>query len=313
MAQMRFGELLRDIEAERYGEKIPPKDISLQELIAKYEVFCLANKKPNTIARELVILRNMEKRVPISRGSQLTAEILEKYKVIRRQEGIGPNTLNKEITLIRATAKVGRTWGYLIPDLSSVKRLKVPRRIPHFFSLDELELLLERATPLLRCSIMLCYYGALRRGEALALRWEDVYFDKKILRITPREEWTPKDLDERVVPLHQDLAEFLCSWRKVSGENKWVLPWPRPAGALSSAFTRLRRECGIEMGSTHSLRRSFVSHCVAKGKDLFSIGKVLGHSSTEITRLYAGIVPGTLEGVVDALPSIIKEEKDHGK
>ena len=46
-----------------------------------------------------------------------------------------------------------------------------------------------------------------RRGEALALQWIDVDLAQNMVRITPSEEWQPKNGRPREIPISDELHE----------------------------------------------------------------------------------------------------------
>jgi site-specific recombinase XerD len=62
---------------------------------------------------------------------------------------------------------------------------------------------------------------------------------------------------------------------------------------------------GLETkGTLHTLRHTFASHLVQAGVDLYSVSKLLGHSSIKMTEIYAHLAPKTLQEVIKRLPKI---------
>jgi site-specific recombinase XerD len=53
--------------------------------------------------------------------------------------------------------------------------------------------------------------------------------------------------------------------------------------------------------NVHSLRHTFASHLVMAGVDLYSVSKLLGHSSVKITETYAHLLPDHLKKPINLL------------
>jgi integrase len=88
----------------------------------------------------------------------------------------------------------------------------------------------------------------------LSLTWDDIDFAKRQLKITPKDDWTPKDFEAREIELHPALEEYLANWKKLCDGHPKVVRWDRPKNQLSMAFTALRKKAGLANGSLHSLR-----------------------------------------------------------
>ena len=53
--------------------------------------------------------------------------------------------------------------------------------------------------------------------------------------------------------------------------------------------------------TVHNLRHTFASHLVMNGTDLYTVSKLLGHSSVKVTQIYAHLTPDYLKASVDRL------------
>ena len=59
-------------------------------------------------------------------------------------------------------------------------------------------------------------------------------------------------------------------------------------------------------GSLHTLRHTFASWLVQNGVDLYTVSKLLGHSSIKATEIYAHLSPNTFLTAVQHLPEVNK-------
>ena len=85
--------------------------------------------------------------------------------------------------------------------------------------LDDQLPILER--PEVRDFFMLILLTGLRRGEALALRWENVVFDSRTLSIPPE---IAKNAHEHRLPLSDFLLVLLAQRKGQCGNSPWVFP-----------------------------------------------------------------------------------------
>lgn len=77
----------------------------------------------------------------------------------------------------------------------------------------------------------------------------------------------------------------------------------------------VRRECGIPDVNIHILRHTCASRLLARGVDLYTVSKWLGHSSVKVTERCAHLNTGALEqaaaalaGAPVAVPSLNRKE-----
>ena len=147
-----------------------------------------------------------------------------------------------------------------------------------------------------------------RRGEALGLRWEDVNFSERSIRIrrsvTHGEVTTPKSGRGRVVGvppgLLADLEALLATrrreaiahgWREVPG---WVFcstqgtPLEANAGRTWERLRRRAQAAGIRALKLHSTRHTWATHALSAGKSIRWVAHQLGHADPALTlRVYA--------------------------
>lgn len=302
MAQIKLAEITKNLAADKDGSSL--KEIRWDEFVEKYAGYSKTNKAKSTVVREMVVFRNFNAAISIEKLSQLTPEILEEYKQIRHEAGLGPGTINREIITLKSAVKKAEEWSYNAPSVTSVRRLQEPKKRPMFFTKEDLDKMIAAAEPFWKCVIYLGFYAGLRRGEMLSLGWDHVDFSRHQLKIYPTEEWTPKDYEAREIQMHPKLEDFLSTWKKLGAANGKVVPWTQPPHFLSITFTRFLTRLDINKGSLHSLRHSFASHMAMAGIDLYRIGRMMGHSEPSTTQIYAHLLPSSLAEAVGKLPEV---------
>jgi site-specific recombinase XerD len=64
----------------------------------------------------------------------------------------------------------------------------------------------------------------------------------------------------------------------------------------------------------HTLRHSYAAWLAEAGTDIYTIGKLLGHSTVQMSARYAHLGPGAMQEAVKRLPSLITgDQAEHEK
>ncbi|MBO6540329.1 MAG: tyrosine-type recombinase/integrase [Rhizobiaceae bacterium] len=129
---------------------------------------------------------------------------------------------------------------------------------------------------------LLIFTGA-RKGEMEALKWSEVDFEGRYLRISESK------TGQRIIPLNAGALEVLATTARHAG-SAYVFPAYRGDGhyeGTPKVWRRLRAEAGIEDVRLHDLRHSFASVAVSGGASLPIIGALLGHTNSATTQRYA--------------------------
>jgi integrase len=171
--------------------------------------------------------------------------------------------------------------------MKSVTRPRVPKQIMPTISITELDLLsvyLETASPRDRAILALFVDTAVRKGEAVNLRREDILADRIIIhgktgyRVAPISE-VARDLILSLPP-HEDGYVF-------HGTRRY-----KDYRLGTTGFYKVIRKCLKKIGyskkqpSPQVLRRSFGLFWLRHGGDIKSLSQVLGHSDPATTLRY---------------------------
>jgi site-specific recombinase XerD len=178
--------------------------------------------------------------------------------------------------------------GYLERDLAyQIHSPSVPKRIPHFLSVDEVISVLKsferdgESQTLEKLMFLLLYGAGLRVSEACSLQWRNVDLSQRVLRIKG------KGGKERLVAFPKTVAEILSRFSKRSSAD-WL--WGDEALSTRKAYEWIRQR-GIKAGllrpiHPHALRHSFATHLLASGANLRTLQELLGHESLQATEKY---------------------------
>ncbi len=79
-------------------------------------------------------------------------------------------------------------------------------------------------------------------------------------------------------------------WRKEAPVNGWMFPnigeEKLTTNAIRLSFARYCDKRGVEKSSIHGLRHNFAKGWVRNNGNMFSLQKILGHSTLDMTRRY---------------------------
>ncbi|HAR38613.1 MAG TPA: hypothetical protein DCS09_08620 [Porphyromonadaceae bacterium] len=192
----------------------------------------------------------------------------------------------------------------------------------HYLQKDELSILLDafmKYQPKHYALALLLARTGMRIGEAIALQWNDIDFDRRIIHVKRNKSRTvvdtPKSGKGRAVDMSAQLAEVLKKRRmdmladsvKTGKRNKWVFPGKISETVCATAWKRrifdvIVKKAGLPEIRVHDLRHTYASILISAGQPLVYISRQLGHSSISITdKIYAHLIPNADRGAVDSL------------
>jgi integrase len=241
----------------------------------------------------------------------VTIEVIEEFIAAKRREGKAVKSILNYLTLLHAmfAFAVKRGWCVRNP-VALVEKPRGGRNLDiRFLDVPELEALLA-ATPTdargttERVLYLTAAMTGLRRGELLALRWQDIDWTAGVVRVrrnyTRGHFGTPKSRrSSRAVPLAQRVRDELRVHHERShfqAPADLVFPHPERGVVLDPAKLRRRfqdaaRRAGLRPVRFHDLRHTFGTRMAAAGAPLRWIQEWLGHSDYRTTLLYADYAP----------------------
>jgi len=163
------------------------------------------------------------------------------------------------------------------------------------------------------------FYAGLRVGEARALRWRHIDFDKG--RITVEASWDDHEGEQgtktaagcRTVPLVGRLRAELAAHKLATGRGPVGLCFGRTAGSPEERTTiraradRAWRDAGLDRLTPHEARHTCASYFAAAGLTPKEMQTAMGHADIRTTlNIYAKAVPGWEEGAAEKLDAYLE-------
>jgi len=185
-----------------------------------------------------------------------------------------------------------------------------------FLSEGEAERLLLAAPEDFKAAVALGLFAGLRVGEVGMLRAGiDVDLEAGVVFVQAREGWKPKYGKDRAVPISSVLEPYLIAHLQRRGPDGGYLFPGRDEGSAtgrSNLFLTFRRVLddaelsrdrkSPDAVSFHTLRHTFASWLVMAGADLFTVARLMGHTTTkQIEETYGHLSPGHRLATVEML------------
>lgn len=257
---------------------------TLSDLLARY-LECITPTKKSAVS-ERARMGAMRRR-PIARlaAHRVTPADVAAYRDARLRV-VSPGTVRRELGVLAHAFDVARReWGYKLRN--PVREVRWPteprgreRRL--VARLDEAGRLLDACrrarNPLLLPIVELALETAMRRGELLRLRWEDI------------------DLASRTATLHETKNGYMRVVPLSSGALRVLESLsPRASGSVFSgltgeavklAFKRATRRAGLVDFRFHDLRHEATTRLFERGLELMEVASITGHRDPRKLRGY---------------------------
>src|SRR6516225_6525735 len=154
------------------------------------------------------------------------------------------------------------------------------------------------------------------------LRAGNIDREQMIIRIVQS-----KGRKDRHVMLPPEVLKLLRQWWKerptihdagVTPEHRWLFPGRKHQPLTTRQFSRLFKDAAKAAGlrktvSLHSLRHSFATHLLERGKDIRLIQALLGHSKLETTARYSRVAIGLIAKIESPLEDLSAPRRRRAK
>lgn len=181
------------------------------------------------------------------------------------------------------------------------------RKIPMILSHDEVRRLIDSASNIKHRALLLTIYGAgLRVSEAVQLKPHHIESGRMMIRVEDG-----KGRKDRYTVLPEILLKELKVYWKACRPKAWLFygrdPMvPMPVGTAQKIYYLTKRKSGIRGGrGIHTLRHCFATHLLENGTDVYTIKKLMGHSSIKTTYGYIHVTRERIASVKSPIDSLL--------
>lgn len=260
---------------------------------------------------------------------KLTAEHIERYQA-EKLKTLDPTTVKQHRRTIISCLEVAVQRGYITRNVGRLAgSFRSPQ--PDIECLDQ-----EQARALLEAVKDDRFYAlylialtlGLRKGELLALRWQDVNLDKATLSVTgslQHQDGTQVRVEvktahsNRTLRLTPQIVDALRARRDLQQfEQRMVDRWADTGFVFTSKygnvfsreyllvyFQRILTSAGLPRVTFHSLRHSAATIMLSAGVQIHLVSRILGHANVTTTlNRYAHLMPSMEERAVDILTAM---------
>lgn len=239
----------------------------MTHIMGLYLVHCDTLRSPDTAKFHALRLGPWVQNYRASQARQCAAHIVKDMT-----GAYAPATINRSLGALKKALHMAWEQGITPEDYGAhIKRLPENNARETHLSIEQVKEIADQASEQVRAAIWIALLTGCRRGEVLKIAPDDIGEATIMIRAG-----NTKTLKTRVIPI----IPALRPWLK-------YLPLQINAEGLKTGFRRAREAAGMPEVHFHDLRHSCATILLASGADLYTVAKILGHSSIKTTERYS--------------------------
>ena len=273
--------------------------MTFDQLSAEFERAHFAGLAENTVKGHRAYLKHLKAFFGESKLNRITVDSVEEYRSQRRTQRTKTNpnrtikgaTVNRELECLKCVLDLAVKRKY-IPEnpAAAVKHFNELRERPvrRMLTVEEELRILEAAPPHLRVAIiLLSQTGGRTYSEGFSLRWDQVDFENKLIRLD-NDVKTPGSAEP--VPLSEYACEVLQAWNKAQApKSPFLFPSPQfpdqPISTVKTAWKATLKRAAVPHFPIYNLRHVFCTRLSGVAPDAV-VQRAMRHTSPETKRRY---------------------------
>lgn len=251
---------------------------------------------------ERIINNHVLPRWGTKRLDEIKQQDVAKWLAEKRAGGLAPATVEKIRTMFSRSFELAKQWHlYDRNPVQAVPRVKYNNARERYLTSEEAERLRLACecsnNPNLKKIVGLLILTGARKSELLHAEWQHIDLERRSWKLP-----MTKNGKGRHVPLSQPAMDIINQLPKFAG-CPYLLPNPKtlkPYSDIKRGWEAARKLAGLEDVHLHDLRHTAASWMVGAGIDIYTVGKIIGHSSIVSTQRYAHLADDKLMAAVSA-------------
>jgi integrase len=235
---------------------------------------------------------------------ELTNTDLERYQQDRLRDGLSPQTIYHQFSVVRGAVKTAKRLGFKVPSLD-YPSVKIPKHKVRYLTLEEEGRLLAELDPnreqfgllplgvrpekskrqLQDCyDLVVCLLdtGA-RYSEIADIRWDQIDMDQGLIGL-----WRSKVSNEGVIAMTKRVrAVFTRRYQERGGDFVLTNSEGGKRGYAPQSIRKAMKRAGLHDCTIHTLRHTHASRLIQNGLSVYEVRAVLGHTDIKTTMRYA--------------------------
>ena len=256
----------------------------------------------------------------IKRADVLAFRAQLSKKVSPNGRRLGNGRINKVMTFLRQVLNEAADRYEFPRAFQGLRPLKTPKAEVYPFSLEEVNLILQKVRADYRNYMAVRFFSGLRSGELHGLRWQNIDFDAGLILV--RETLVKGEVQAggktyeavRDVPMLPIVRDALETQRKITGgKYEWVFCNRNGTPIDTNNFvkrvwTPLLAYLALSYRRPYQTRHTTATLMLAAGESPEWIARVLGHTSTEMLfKTYSRFVPNLTRQDGSAMSRLLAE------
>jgi integrase len=327
-------ELAKLIAGAAGGDQVDPSRMTVAEFLDRWERDWVgSNVSPKTGERYRELLRlHVRPHIGEGRIQKLRPlHLTELYGTLATK--LAPRTVGHVHRVLHQALSLAVDWDVVVSNIAMrVRPPRVEQEEVEILTASQIRVILDLASgrPIHQIATLALATG-MRRGEILALRWQDIDLDGARITVARSLEQTAGQLrfkepktrhGRRTFGLPPSaLSDLRLHWkaqqelRLALGAGKSppsslvfsdINGGPRRPDVISQTWRKMAKAAKMR-ATFHSLRHTHASHLIAAGIDILTISRRLGHASPSITlSVYGHLFPQTDDRAAQAIEAALR-------
>lgn len=277
-------------------EPVIRTSITFREMDEKYITYKNPRKESTRTQERIRVSRYMSAfaDLPMDRISKKI--LLNWYLGITRRTDLAVSTKNYLIGVVRSVFRFAADFYGMENPSSALKKLRTTSRSApcDVWTVEELRLFLQHVPgEEFRRLFDFMYWTGTRRGEALAIRLEDIDRQERTVRIYHQIKYFEEgffplktDSSERTIRISPPLWGRLEPFLSESRSGRVFLFGGEKSLSITSVARQMAagiKASGVRRIRLHDLRHCFATNAIASGANIVAVSKYLGHSTIQQT------------------------------